>query len=398
MTDPAAPRSANPRNSYLLAAVVFTAVGLLALALYLMPWVTKDIDMGYSEAATRNPYLAAERFLEALNIEVSKETGLSSLDQLPSVEDTLLIANSRRHLSERRLDNLTGWVKRGGGVIVVATDFYDEDEASSGDQLLDDLGIWLLPSEYEGSGKARVNPAEECAVDDRLTAIQFEGKQQPLQVQLTNHSYLYFDDQPSYISASNAAGIQMVYAPLGQGYVYVLTSLTHWRNRNIACFDNAHLLRSLADEDRTLWWLANTEIEPIYALIWQHWPIAVCLAFLWLAMWLWRGAYRHARIEHEEVAPRREVLEHITGMARFLHQQGELDALLSGLRRQCVPGDPHDDGLQTRYAQHIEQWALQLNKNPALIRWALFGKVSKDPNDLSKAVTLLQKIKKLAER
>lgn len=301
-------------------------------------------------------------------------------------------------MSERRLNNLKSWVKQGGGLIVVATELYDEEEQSGGDELLDELGISLFPTESKVSDVAPGTATDPCERDSSLVAVPFEGDPQPLLVHLPSTRYLYFEDQPTYISAANISGAQIVYAPLGEGYVYVLTSLSLWRNANIVCSDNAHLLRTLTSEEHTLWWLRNTEIEPITELIWQNWPIAVGLAGLWLVLWLWRSAYRSTRIELEEVVPRREILEHITGMARFLHQQGELDALLSGLRRDCLAGDPADERWRTQYADRIHQWSVELNTTDELVRWALFGRVSSDPVNLSKAVVLLQKIRELADR
>ena len=445
MTDQTSKAEARSRQNTILIAVAIGVIGTLSLVLYLVPWVTTEVDIGFSDEARRNPYLAAEDFLGRFDVTVKTENGLALLDELPSTDDTLLFASSRLSLSERRVDAITDWVYDGGALIVLASDLYDEDREDKGDRLLNRFGVWLYEGEAENSendtdtlaeiiaeadveptaqvpeeapeeapeetktqskesdSKARKSfgdilrgsgkPTDRCLHKSGLTSIDFEGEPQELQARLSSRRHLYFEDDQEYAYAANDTGAQFVYVPHGQGSIYVLTTLNQWRNRNIGCFDHAHFLRVLTENTSTLWLMFNTDIEPLHLLIWKHWPVAVFLAFIWLALWLWRSAYRSTRIESENPSERREVMEHIDGMSRFLYQQNELQLLLSGLRADCFNGNPKEPKNQERLAQEISRWAQLLNINEKRIHWALTADIGRDGNALTKAVALLQKIR-----
>ena len=55
-------------------------------ALYFSEWVEDTQDIGFSEKALRNRYLAAERFLQSFGITVKLVDGLVVLDNLPPVD------------------------------------------------------------------------------------------------------------------------------------------------------------------------------------------------------------------------------------------------------------------------------------------------------------------------
>jgi len=418
---------ARSRQNTILIIVAISVIGILSLVLYLAPWVSTEVDIGYSEEARRNPYMAAEEFLSRFDVEVKTENGLTLLDKLPSTNDTLLFASSRLSLSERRVDAITDWVYDGGALIVLASDLYDEDREDKGDRLLNRFGVWLYEGETDTSESATEpeaasqpedpDPApdktpesdtpktfgdilrgagqsiDRCSAQSGLTSIDFEGEPRELQARLSSRRHLYFEDEQEYVYAANNTGAQFVYVAHGQGSIYVLTSLSQWRNQNIGCFDHAHFLRVLTENTSTLWLMFNTDIEPIHQLIWKHWPIAVFLACLWLALWLWRSAYRSTRIEAEKASERREVMEHIDGMSRFLYQQNEMQLLLSGLRTDCFVGDPKDPKNQERLTSEVSRWAKLLNVNEKRIHWALTANIGRDGNALTKAVALLQKIR-----
>jgi len=401
---------------------------------YLSPWVTVEHNAGFSEEAVRNPYMAAEEFLSRFDVDVERENGLALLDDLPSTADTILIASSRRSLSTRRLDALTDWVYDGGALIVRATDLYDDDRDDKGDELLNRFGIWLYEAENSSSEtetstsvgeaiagiekgeeadlKPKVEtpknfgdvlramdvPKDNCKYSPGLTAIDFEGEDRELQANLSTSRHLYFEDEQDYIYSANDSGAQFVYVPHGQGSIYVLTSLNQWRNRNIGCFDHAHFLRTITGGTPTLWLMFNTDIEPWYKLIWQQWPVAVFLTFLWLMLWLWRSAYRSARIESAKPIERRAVMEHIEGMSRFLYQQGELGLLLSGLRSECFRGDPKDPKQKDHLATEVARWSELLKVSEKRIHWALTADLGRDGNALTKAVALLQKMRELPKK
>jgi hypothetical protein len=107
-----------PALGWLVGVILIVAV---AAVLHFCKWVEIAHDVGYSQTALRKPYLAAEKFLARLGVETEVADGLGLLDALPPKDATVLIAGSRRALSERRLDGLVEWLHSGGHLIVVAS-------------------------------------------------------------------------------------------------------------------------------------------------------------------------------------------------------------------------------------------------------------------------------------
>ena len=137
---------------------------VIAAFLHFCKWVDIDRSAGYSEPLSK-PYLAAAMFLSRLGIKTDVTDGLSLLDALPPTDATLLIAGSRRALSERRLDGLVEWLRRGGHLIVVASAYWDDETESSTDELLDRYDIRLRRTEAAESGPSGASGLARVVVD-----------------------------------------------------------------------------------------------------------------------------------------------------------------------------------------------------------------------------------------
>lgn len=103
--------------SLIAASLVYT------LTLMIEPY-EEVVELGWSEAAQGNPFLAAEQFLSAQDMTVESSDRLDVLTQL-TPDSTLVISNANHVLSKQRADDLVKWVEEGGHV-VVAAQFYNE--------------------------------------------------------------------------------------------------------------------------------------------------------------------------------------------------------------------------------------------------------------------------------
>lgn len=137
---------------WLWVVVVLLLFVVLAFQAGSIEWEEIETDLGFSEKAQRNPYLAAQMFLQEWGAEVTTSSGLRILDNMPDVADTIVITSSRYSLSQRRSDQLSQWLNDGGHLVVMVSAEYDGDLGKSGDKLLDELGIYLAdPPEEEQS-------------------------------------------------------------------------------------------------------------------------------------------------------------------------------------------------------------------------------------------------------
>ena len=349
---------------------------LLAGALYFSEWVEVSSNGGYSAAALRNQYLAAEQFLQHFGIVVEPSDGLSLLDELPPTTDTMLIASSRRALSERRVERLMRWVDGGGRLLVFAVDYWEH--GGSGDKLMDDLGLHLYKPREENAEPAissvpvpqdvleRLVNQTACGTGGQLTRVSLAGEEQDLTASMTTSGYLEFQGQGKYSYAENAVGPQLMYIEVGEGAIVALTSLRLWTNPQIHCHDHAHLLRWLTDDRPVLWWLFNTDMEPLPSLIWERFPVPVTLLGCWVALWVWRSAKRIARIPAAPDPARRELTEHLDGVGRFYWQQHADGRLLEPLRRAVLRG-------RAPTAERIAALARRSDISEQRVRQALIG-------------------------
>ena len=62
-------------------------------------------------------------------------------------------------------------------------------------------------------------------------------------------------------------GLQLIATPWGSGSIVAMTSVELWENQHIHCHDNAHLLRTLSGDREKVWWIFDTEMEPLQTII-----------------------------------------------------------------------------------------------------------------------------------
>ncbi len=385
-------------------AIALAVIGSLAALLYFSEWETREVNGGYSEAALRNYFLAGEHFLGHFGVDVVREDGLKLLDDLPDSAHTILIASSRRALSSRRSQNLLEWVEQGGRLILLAQHTSSKSRAGDADPILQEVGVHLYEHDGDDDSSdgqdATIKPKtfrelfdevagrDSCARSaDVVTSIPLDGEARSVDMVGVDGYYLDFDDELAYGYASNDYGPQLVRAPYGEGSVFVMTSFRLWRNRQIECYGHAHLLRWLTADRPKLWLLSNTELPALPVLIWRNYPLLVLAALLWLVMWVWYSAFRRTAAEPLAVSERRELMEQVTGVARFLFQQKSANTLLAAMRGEVTS----DKGLKSMQDERLAAWSDAIGEPREAIYHALNSPV-RNANELKQTVDLLRRL------
>jgi hypothetical protein len=369
---------------------------VIGVAVSLADWVEVTEDVGFGSKARRNPYLAAERFLAGVGVEVRRAEGLTALDVLPPATDTLLLASARRSLSESRVERLLDWVRSGGRLIVSADGVEMDDAGAHGDRLLDALEVTVLVDQrdvpvpapaVEGDRRqpAGVPHGGACSFPGGVTLLNLDGEPQPLLAGLDGSRFLAYLGSRAAEAHLSEIGPQMVELAFGQGEAVVLTTLAPWRNERIGCADHAHVLRWLGRDRGTLWWLANTEMEALPVLLWQRFPLAIVLGVVLVGLWAWRQGFRIAGAVAGPLPQRRQLMEHVEGVARYRFRRGEADSLLAPLRAAVLAEAP--ENLQESF---VPELARRSRVQVRALTRSLFGSPGSDVQEFTEAVRILQ--------
>lgn len=355
----------NRRLGLFLGAGLVLLLGLLGS--YVLSQATpyqELIKHGPAPEARANPYLAAEHFLRNQGRKVQRADSLQSLAQLPAAGQVLLILGSREQMTPKQSERLLAWTRRGGHLLVVAENFWDADKDSSGDPLLDPLGIQkYMSDELDEDSESEPNAdaakdtdedekAAETAPSDQPAAAaspKKDTKQEPaLAVDLTQ-LYLENEDAPAYIDfdtdyhlfdakdlahawANSADTTHMLQLSQGDGLLTVVTDSWIWQNAHIGDYDHAWLLWYLT-QDREVTLLYRADRDDLFSLLLRHFPEALLALSLLLAAGLWAAGLRQGPLQPVPERQRRQLQEHLRSSADFLLRHAGQRHLLQALQR-----------------------------------------------------------------
>lgn len=343
-------------------------------------------NTGPTAEASRNPYFAAERFLETRGIRVS--------DELHRVDPAMLGDNDVLFLSDvsflggdrRRAQALLDWVSRGGRLI------WRLDAANRDSPLADLTGISLVDmsvrhQDDDKAAQADKDPSEslvETEIDTLTPSQQVQAQLDAREQQMASHeiSILFEDDLPR-LRGHFYAGDGLNYTPkaakyplqslgyakagdridlmrfgLGLGQVSVLTDTSLWHNDQVGLFDHALLLATLSLNADTFYLQHYIDAPTLAELIREYALAPMLVLLLLLLFWALAQARRFGPLDVSLHEQRRSLAEHVHAVARFHQQHQQADYLLAPLRRQVVIR-------ASRYNPQFEQ--LDPNAQQALI-------------------------------
>lgn len=354
-----------PHLTYLLLA----AFGLLvAIWYYNLEWEDKEIDLGPTPEARRNPVLALQRLLEARGQPVQLVRGFTGLERLHlggtpiGANDAVVLLNTGRSLQQAQVEQLWQWLEGGGRILAAVNNPHFDMTALDNDPLLDQLGVTLVRHDWSGlddageeleDDQAQLDPpaaeadsdpvdaegteeestTEECRWQDVTLPVSLgAGEADDLQMEFV--SAISFADLAGEVRALSRDGdnLFLLHQKIGAGEIYAIPAMHALHNLNIHCADNAYLVwRMLRDSDKV--WLALNADSPSF---WHHlWQLSAfgCMALLAaLALWLWYKVPRFGPILERHARGRRQFLDHIQASAQFLLRQQGSKALILPLR------------------------------------------------------------------
>lgn len=333
----------------------------------------------WSLQALRNPYLAAQQFLQQSGIDSVEAGSLIELNNLNGVT-TILIADANQVVNSRQLEQVLGWLENGGNLIVAANSIGDsedllleefnvevswrsqndttENEDRPDDDQHDDDSDDVNPEEsgqsiseslreYNQQIDAGKSPEEITLFlsgNYPLTTLNFSDDIGNLEIAFIPNRVLthaYIDDeeydeslpQPSFWSASEY-GIHLMQFDVGSGLLTIISDPTIWTSDRIDQHDHAYLLWVLSSKDGDFAILHPTLRDSIWILISRNAPEFLLALTLSIALWLWYLGHRFGRIVPRDSSGGRALSEHFSATANYLWHCKASDQLIEPVRLQ----------------------------------------------------------------
>jgi len=316
----------------------------------------------WSADALRNPYLAAQQFMDRSGIDVTDVDSLARLDELHTV-GTLFFSDANQVQTPRQLTQVMDWLEVGGNVIYTANLTASED-----DLLLQEFEVTVDWSDYDSEaeredkpisetmreynrqleeGKTREEIARSSTDEDiSLTRVTFGDDIGELEVFFDNGrllSHPYIDDaeydssehKPFSWSLSDS-GVHLMQFEVGSGLLTIVSDPNIWNSYEIDLYDHAYLLWLLSSEEGDFAILRSLVRESIWTLMKRNASELLLAAGLLVLVWIWRMAYRFGRLLPRDLARTRALGEHFSTVSHYLWHRRYGSYLIKPLRQQVL--------------------------------------------------------------
>lgn len=343
---------------------VLLIAGLAGLFFVLFERVEEEEDVGYRGAARLNRFLAAEWMFNRLGV-----TATSTFDgwELPGPQDTLVLLNPQRVMSEEQGTEVLDWVAAGGNLVAVLPD------APSLDPLTVEFGIdstdLYAAVEEEEEAEAQAEEAEEEAEEEpaaedgapsqggpsggMLADVVGEMVEVPLQDTDAGKPFRVWADsfrrmvppesgpadRPE-VQAGNDNGTYLLRYAYENGQVTFLSDARFLTNGLLKELDHGPFAWALVQgrngPPETILLVVRDEVPSLFALIGRHaWMVVVSGAFLIFA-WLRFAGSRLGPVLPDPPRDRRSLLEHVEATGDFLWRSGHAEELVQSTRQALL--------------------------------------------------------------
>ncbi|MCP5533792.1 MAG: hypothetical protein H7A48_11510 [Akkermansiaceae bacterium] len=293
---------------------------LVLLAFCLLGLVSCDYreverEIGYKGRARVHPWLAAERFIDAMGYPMRSEISWTAPDT-----ESCWIVPAAILSNESYTRRMESWIRQGGHLVLLVE--HTEPEVN-------DWNSFPSTPEFPKAlhdflERARMELTRDTS---KATSVRFAGRK------------FKVDSESSFsIAAKGGRKRAFASAASGRGRITVVTDARIFRNRWIDGREHAALL------DALLGWNPGGAVGimrgasvSLWALLGKYlWPPLVALA-VWILLWLWRGFSRFGPVESAAVPQElRGYSHHLEALGDFQWRLDRAASMLAPLREQIV--------------------------------------------------------------
>ena len=426
------------KNKNFLILLLLIALSALAYLTYqVIEYYEEEVDQGWGEEARRNPFLAAEQYLQQLGLLVESSGDLTVFKELP-INGTLVLTDANLIQTQEQADQLTDWLD-GGGHIIAAVNYnsandvgsllssfyieqYDANEFQGEEGDLEEVETTVeqkaseLLREYNELLDLDEEEKEEIIPDDQITFLEFEDIKEQLRIHFNNSTLLYHEsfyeyedeyegyeeivvDPEPFYWAGDEQGTRLMQFAIGEGMLTVLSGSEIWQSDNVQRFDHAYLLWVLSRYSDKIVFIYGVQMPSLFQLLWKYAAEFIIAVSILLLFWLLYKTKRFGPVKEVVFNVRRSVAEHLQMESEFLWEQQQASELLAAVRSDVFQKMQAKypkfrqlselDQLQLIKAHHIPDDRL---KDETLTQ-VLYGDIQYSENDFYQKIHILQEIR-----
>ena len=343
----------------LLALLLGGIAGLFYLSI---EFYEEEIETAWSLEALRNPYLAAQQFMQRSGTEVTDAAGLAELEQLGDV-GTLFIGSPNQVINPRQLRQLREWMEQGGRVIYAASAVTHEDDLlleafdvevrwrdrDDADDEAEEQSLADTMREYNRQieeGKTREEIVQDQDDDQNLTIVEVGGAIGNLEAafdddKVLTHPYIvgtgYDVDKPVPDSWHYSDyGVHFMQFAVGDGRLNLVVDPGIWTSYRIDQHDHAYLLWLLTRRDAELAMLRPVLQDSIWTLFVRNARELLIAGGLLLLLWIWHLGHRFGRLVPRDMSRTRALAEHFSSISHYLWHRRQGEYLIEPLRQRVM--------------------------------------------------------------
>jgi hypothetical protein len=316
----------------------FFSIVLVIAVVLIVAWVARHTEWGEVQLPTslqgeaaRNPFYAAQRLVDVLGASSERAQRLGALDDAAVV----VLSTWGWDVNAARRAEFERWVESGGRLVADAALISGSDAFER----------------WSGIERVRKEPDEEAEEEDVFqTPEVVEPCEDLLELRYaaddSDADEAYYEgcgfDRTSWLittqdlawALSGDDGLQAARVAVGKGSVTVINAVP-FLYRDVLEGDHGELLiaaTQLRAGDHVVF-MSEEDYPSLPELVWRYGAPVVVVAFLWIALALWRGAVRFGPLVAVRERARRSLGEQILGTGRFTVRLGGGAALTAAAAR-----------------------------------------------------------------